>query len=82
MQVERALTRPAGLRTRPWFRSLMYAADEDNGYANIPLPSINEALRAGDRDLLNREIDDLARRFAEATKAIESARAALLGSGS
>ena len=31
--VERALTRPEGLRSRPWFRNLIYAADEDNGYA-------------------------------------------------
>jgi N-acetylated-alpha-linked acidic dipeptidase len=76
-RVERALTRPSGLRTRSWFRSLLYVADEDNGYANMPLPSINEAIRAGDRALTGREIDDLARRFGDATKAIENARAAL-----
>jgi N-acetylated-alpha-linked acidic dipeptidase len=81
MRVERALTRPSGLRTRPWVRSLTYAADEDNGYANMPLPSINEALRAGDRELSIREIADLAQRFRDATTAIESARAALSGSG-
>jgi N-acetylated-alpha-linked acidic dipeptidase len=81
MHVERALTRPSGLRTRPWFRSLLYVADEDNGYANMPLPSINEAIRAGDRELTVREIDDLARRFGDATKAIESARAALTSAG-
>jgi N-acetylated-alpha-linked acidic dipeptidase len=77
MRVERALTRPAGLRTRPWFRGLIYVADEDNGYANMPLPSINEAVRSGNRDLVSAEIADLAARFGEATKAIESARAAL-----
>jgi len=82
MRVERALTRPAGLRTRPWVRGLIYAADEDNGYANMPLPSVNEALRSGDRDLAVREIADLAQRFIDATTAIESARAALLGGGS
>src|SRR5439155_18521777 len=27
MRVERALTRPSGLRSRPWVRSLIYAAD-------------------------------------------------------
>jgi N-acetylated-alpha-linked acidic dipeptidase len=79
MLVERALTRPAGLRTRPWFRSLTYAADEDNGYANMPLPSINEALRAGDRDLSMREVADLAKRIADATTALDRARAALSG---
>lgn len=77
MRVERALTRPAGLRTRPWFRGLIYVADEDNGYANMPLPSINEAIRAGNRDLVVAEIADLAQRFGEATRAIESAREAL-----
>ncbi|MBX6330470.1 MAG: M20/M25/M40 family metallo-hydrolase, partial [Gemmatimonadaceae bacterium] len=35
MRVERALTRPNGLRTRPWFRNLIYVADENNGYANM-----------------------------------------------
>ena len=79
MRVERALTRPSGLRTRPWVRSLTYAADEDNGYANMPLPSINEALRAGDRELSMREIADLAQRFMDATTALERARAALSG---
>jgi len=29
MRVERAFTRPNGLRTRPWFRNVIYAADED-----------------------------------------------------
>ena len=75
--VERALTRPEGLHTRPWFRSLIYVADEDNGYANMPLPSVNEALRAGDQALTQREIADLASRFDAATQALVRARAAL-----
>jgi N-acetylated-alpha-linked acidic dipeptidase len=75
--VERALTRPEGLRTRPWYRSLIYVADENNGYANMPLPSINEAIRAGDEGLTRQEIDDLARRFDAATQALERARVAL-----
>jgi hypothetical protein len=45
----------------------------------MPLPSINEALRAGDRDLTMREIADLTQRFLAATTALESARAALSG---
>ncbi|HEY6218786.1 MAG TPA: M20/M25/M40 family metallo-hydrolase [Gemmatimonadaceae bacterium] len=82
LMVERALTRPAGLRTRPWFRSLIYAADENNGYANMPLPSINEAIRSGDRALTLREIDDLVERFGQAKKAIDAARSALAQPGS
>jgi N-acetylated-alpha-linked acidic dipeptidase len=77
VRVERALTRPAGLRTRPWFRSLIYAADEDNGYANIALPSVAEAIRSGDAALTGREITDLASRFDAAAAALKDAMAAL-----
>ena len=79
MRVERALTRPAGLRTRPWFRNLIYAADEDNGYANMVFPSVNEAIRSGDRSLAAQEVADLASRFDAATKAVTDATAALGG---
>ncbi len=75
--VERALTRPEGLRTRPWFRNLIYVADENNGYANMVFPSVNEAIRSGDQALTQREIADLAKRFDAATAAVEAARAAL-----
>jgi N-acetylated-alpha-linked acidic dipeptidase len=80
LRVERALTRPEGLRTRPWFRNLIYAADENNGYANMVFPSVNEAIRGGDRALAEREIADLASRFQAATKAIRDATSALGGS--
>jgi N-acetylated-alpha-linked acidic dipeptidase len=33
MQVERRFTRPQGLATRPWYRSLEFASDLDNGYS-------------------------------------------------
>jgi N-acetylated-alpha-linked acidic dipeptidase len=76
LRVERALTRPEGLRTRPWVRGLVYAADENNGYATRSFPSVTEAIRAGDPTLAQREIDDLARRFDAATAALEDARRA------
>jgi N-acetylated-alpha-linked acidic dipeptidase len=79
MQVERALTRPTGLRTRPWFRNLMYVADENNGYANMPLPSVNEAIRAADETLTRTEIQDLASRFDHAAQALSEARSAIRG---
>lgn len=75
--VERALTRPAGLRTRPWFRNLIYAADEDNGYATIVFPSVNEAIRAGNPSLAKGELDDLATRFIAASRKLDEAREAL-----
>lgn len=78
-RVERALTRPAGLASRPWFRSLVYAADEDNGYSTMTFPSINEAIRRNDQSLTAAEITDLASRFAQATKELESARSLVSG---
>src|SRR5205085_5211314 len=70
VQTERALTRPEGLRTRPWFRSLIYVADENNGYANMVFPSINEAIRAGDEGRTRAEIQDLASRFDRAAQMV------------
>jgi N-acetylated-alpha-linked acidic dipeptidase len=75
--VERALARPEGLRTRAWYRNLIYVADVDNGYANMVFPSINEAIRANDQRLTGEEIIDLAHRFEAATRSLADARAAL-----
>jgi N-acetylated-alpha-linked acidic dipeptidase len=77
LRVERALTRSEGLRTRPWYRNLIYAADENNGYANMVFPSVNEAIRTGDPALTQREVADLAQRFAAATSALNDAAHAL-----
>ena len=79
MQVERALTRASGLRTRAWFRNLIYVADENNGYANMAFPSVNEAIRAGSEALTRTEIEDLARHFERAADALAAARTALRG---
>ena len=80
LRVERAFTRPSGLRTRPWYRNLIYVADENNGYANMVFPSVNEAIRATDEALTGRELADLAARFEAASKALDDARHALGGS--
>lgn len=77
LAVERALTRPEGLRSRPWFRNLIYAADEDNGYSTMVFPSVNEALRRRDMALAGREVDDLAARFRAAAAQLVAARRAL-----
>ena len=66
-----------GLRTRPWYRNLIYVADENNGYANMPFPSVNEAIRDDDDELAVRELWDLTRRFDTATRALTQARKAL-----
>lgn len=79
LRVERAMTRPEGLRTRPWYRNLIYVADVDNGYSNMVFPSVNEAIRYGDAALFGRELADLVTRFDAATAAIDAARGALGG---
>jgi N-acetylated-alpha-linked acidic dipeptidase len=78
VRVERALTRPEGLRTRPWFRSLTYASDEDNGYADLALPSLAEAIESGDQPLAARELEDLVSRFDAAAAALHDAARALV----
>ncbi|MEO8560426.1 MAG: M20/M25/M40 family metallo-hydrolase [bacterium] len=75
--VERALTRPTGLRSRSWYRSLVYVADEDNGYATMVFPSVNEAIRAHDEKLTTNEMTDLTTRFDAAARALSVARNAL-----
>jgi len=73
LEVERQLTRPHGLATRPWFRNLIYAADENNGYSTMVLPSVNEAIRLGDQGAVEQELADLAQRFDAATRALQMA---------
>ncbi|HEV8510896.1 MAG TPA: M20/M25/M40 family metallo-hydrolase, partial [Gemmatimonadales bacterium] len=77
MQVERRLTRPEGLVSRPWFRSLQFAADVDNGYATMAFPTVNEAIRYADPATANREINDLVNRVDQARAALVEAAAAL-----
>ena len=74
LKVERALIRAEGLRTRPWYRNLIYVADEDNGYANMVFPSVKEAIRSRDEVVTMREVTDLAQRFEVATQALVLAR--------
>jgi N-acetylated-alpha-linked acidic dipeptidase len=71
--VERQLTRPQGLVTRPWFRNLVYASDENNGYSTMVFPSVNEAIRLGDEARVEREIADLVGRFDAATRVLQAA---------
>jgi N-acetylated-alpha-linked acidic dipeptidase len=77
MQVERRLTRPEGLVTRPWFRSLQFAADVDNGYATMAFPTVNEAIRYADAATATKELADLVNRVDQARAALVEAAAAL-----
>ena len=77
MQVERRVTRPEGLRSRPWYKSLQFASDIDRGYQTMAFPSVNEAIRYADAETTRRELDDLGRRIEHARQALEQAMAAL-----
>jgi N-acetylated-alpha-linked acidic dipeptidase len=77
MQVERRLTRPEGLVSRPWFHSLQFAADLDNGYATMAFPTVNEAIRYSDAATANKELADLVNRVDQARAALVEAAAAL-----
>jgi len=77
MQVERRLTRAEGLATRPWYKSLQFASDVDNGYATVAFPSVSEAIRYGDVATVERELADLVARVDRARVALEEATAAL-----
>jgi hypothetical protein len=75
--VEAALTRTPGLVGRPFARNLIFAADRDNGYANVAFPGIAEALRDRDPARVSREVADLAARLDEAAARVRRATAAL-----
>ena len=77
MQVERAFARPSGLKSRPWYRSLIYASDVDNGYSTMSFPGVNEAIREGSQGTTLTEIQDLAGRFRAASAALAEAQRAL-----
>jgi N-acetylated-alpha-linked acidic dipeptidase len=77
MQVERRVTRPEGLRSRPWYKSLQFASDLDRGYQTMAFPSVNEAIRYADAATARRELEDLVQRIEHARRAIEEATAAL-----
>jgi N-acetylated-alpha-linked acidic dipeptidase len=76
-QVEQKLTRAEGLPGRPFMKNLIFASDRDNGYANIALPGIAEALRDNDVERAKREARDLTARIRNATAQVEAARATL-----
>ncbi len=75
LAVDRALTRDIGLHGRPWMRNLIFAADRDNGYGNMPFPSILEAVRDGDADGVGAETADLARHIDRAAAVLRQAAA-------
>ena len=63
--------------SRPWFKSLQFAADVDNGYATMAFPTVNEAIRYADAAAATKELGDLVNRIDQARAALVEAAAAL-----
>jgi N-acetylated-alpha-linked acidic dipeptidase len=63
LEAEPSLTRTIGLPGRPWQRNLIFAADRDDGYADVPFPGIAEAIRDRLPAAAGNEVDDLASRL-------------------
>lgn len=81
LSVERIFARDSGLKSRPWYRTLIYASDIDNGYSSMVFPGVNEAIRYGTEAETNAELMDLTKRFNDAASAMNKAAAALTSSG-
>lgn len=75
--VEQKLTRPEGLVGRPFMRNVVFGSDRDNGYANIPFPSVVEALRDHDLAHARKDVADLTSRILAASTAVDAATTAL-----
>ena len=57
---ETALTTPAGLPNRPWYKHTIYAPGEYTGYAAVVIPGVNEAIEAKDANRTRQQLDVLA----------------------
>lgn len=77
MLVERIFARDSGLKSRPWYRTLIYASDVDNGYSSMVFPGVNEAIRYGTASDTQAEVTDLVTRFGQAASALKTAQDAL-----
>ena len=81
LSVERIFARDSGLKSRRWYRTLIYASDIDNGYSSMVFPGVNEAIRYGTEAETNAELVDLTKRFNDAALAMNKAAVALTSSG-
>ena len=60
IQAERAMTNPAGLPTRPWYKHLLYAPGLYTGYGVKTMPAAREAIERGRWDEANVELGRIA----------------------
>jgi N-acetylated-alpha-linked acidic dipeptidase len=72
-----ALTDPAGLPHRPWFRNQIYAPGAYTGYESKPIPGVLEAMDRKNWTEAESQIPPAAAALDRETKIIEAATAAL-----
>ena len=70
---ETALTSPAGLPNRPWYKHTIYAPGEYTGYAAVVIPGVNEAIEARDAARAQAQLGVLAQALDRAAQTLESA---------
>lgn len=70
---ETALTFPAGLPNRPWYKHTIYAPGEYTGYAAVVIPGVNEAIEAKDSARAQAQLGVLAQALDRAAQTLESA---------
>ena len=70
---ETALTFPAGLTNRPWYKHTIYAPGEYTGYAAVVIPGVNEAIEAKDSARAQAQLGVLAQALDRAAQTLESA---------
>jgi N-acetylated-alpha-linked acidic dipeptidase len=73
MQQERDLTQPVGLPGRKWFKHQIWAPGLNTGYAVQPMPALAEAIKAGDKEALQKAADVLMKSLESATQTAQSA---------
>jgi len=76
-QAERAMTSPAGLPSRPWYKHLLYAPGLYTGYGVKTMPAAREAIEQGRWDEANVELARVAAAIDAEAALVRSARDAL-----
>jgi N-acetylated-alpha-linked acidic dipeptidase len=77
LQAERAMTNPAGLPGRPWYKHLLYAPGLYTGYGVKTMPAAREAIERGRWDEANVELGRIAAALEAEAALVRSARDAL-----
>jgi N-acetylated-alpha-linked acidic dipeptidase len=73
-QAETALLSEAGLPSRPWYKHIIFAPGELTGYAAQPIPGVNEALDARNRELAAQQLAVLTQALDRAARILDSAQ--------